>query len=264
MEQTQINFEKLYAKNQTIPRVKQEFINAGFSKLLEDNDIPVKFGLSVLAHIALHKRANFPTMLGLTKHHFDSLQACSDALLDMAKKDFLNWDERVQQFIVRFGYDAKVQAELDQYQYPLPMLVKPKEVTHNLETGYLTIPGSMILKNNHHNDDICLDHINTLNSIEFSLNTEVVHTINNNWKGVDKQKPGESYSTFKQRVNNFLKYTSTAKDIIAAIFINGNKFHLTHKYDKRGRTYSMGYHVNYQGNSWNKATINFANQEVIE
>lgn len=264
MEQTQINLEKLYAKNQIIPRVKQEFINAGFSKHLEDDGIDVKFGLSVLTQIALHKRANFPTMLGLTKHHFDSLQDCSDALLDMAQKNYLTWSKQNAQFVVRFGIDAETQMEIDTYQYPLPMLVEPREVTNNRETGYFTIPGSMILKNNHHDDDICLDVINDLNKIKFSVNTQVVQHINNNWKNIDKQKDGEDYSTYKQRVENFKKYTNTAKDILEAIYINGNTFHLTHKYDKRGRIYSMGYHCTYQGNTWNKATIQFSDMEYVQ
>ena len=39
-------------------------------------------------------------------------------------------------------------------------------------------------------------------------------------------------------------------------------FYLPHKYDKRGRTYCQGYHVSYQGAAWNKAVIEFANEEV--
>jgi DNA-directed RNA polymerase len=44
----------------------------------------------------------------------------------------------------------------------------------------------------------------------------------------------------------------------------GNRFYLTHRYDKRGRTYAQGYHVNTQGNCWNKAVIELADEEVVE
>jgi DNA-directed RNA polymerase len=47
------------------------------------------------------------------------------------------------------------------------------------------------------------------------------------------------------------------------MFTAGNRFYMTHKYDKRGRTYSQGYHINPQGNDWNKAVIEFADKEVI-
>jgi DNA-directed RNA polymerase len=43
----------------------------------------------------------------------------------------------------------------------------------------------------------------------------------------------------------------------------GNRFWLTHKYDKRGRTYCQGYHVSYQGNDYNKACIEFADGEPL-
>ena len=50
-----------------------------------------------------------------------------------------------------------------------------------------------------------------------------------------------------------------------SILVNaGNRFFLTHAYDKRGRTYAKGYHVNYQGNDWNKATICFAEGEIVK
>jgi DNA-directed RNA polymerase len=43
----------------------------------------------------------------------------------------------------------------------------------------------------------------------------------------------------------------------------GNEFYLTHRYDKRGRCYAQGYHVNPQGNDWNKAVIELAEKEVV-
>jgi len=39
---------------------------------------------------------------------------------------------------------------------------------------------------------------------------------------------------------------------------------MTHRYDKRGRVYCMGYHVNYQGTPWNKAVIELADKEMIQ
>jgi DNA-directed RNA polymerase len=38
---------------------------------------------------------------------------------------------------------------------------------------------------------------------------------------------------------------------------------MTHKYDKRGRTYSQGYHIQPQGSDWNKAVIEFADKEIV-
>ena len=263
MEQNQINFEMLYAKNQLIPRIKQEFINAGFVNHLRQLGIKEKFGLSLLVQMVLHKRANLTTMVGLLKHHFDTLQECADALLDAAKKDIVHWNDNYQQFIIRYGIDAEVEKEIAVYQFPLPMVTPPTEVKHNMMTGYITIPGSMILRDNHHEDDICLDHINKVNATELSLDMDVVAFVKNKWRDLDKQKPNEEVEDYKKRLKAFDKYDADSKEVIKALVINGNKFYLTHKYDKRGRTYAVGYHVNYMGNTWNKACVEFHEKEAL-
>jgi DNA-directed RNA polymerase len=45
---------------------------------------------------------------------------------------------------------------------------------------------------------------------------------------------------------------------------NNNQFWLTHRVDKRGRLYAMGYHTSTQGNAFQKASIEFANEEIID
>ena len=40
-------------------------------------------------------------------------------------------------------------------------------------------------------------------------------------------------------------------------------FYLTHKYDRRGRCYASGYHINTQGTDYNKAVIQLAHKEEI-
>ena len=73
---------------------------------------------------------------------------------------------------------------------------------------------------------------------------------------------GETRADFEKRRRAFEKYDRTAKDVIGLLQQEGSEFYLTHKYDKRGRTYCQGYHVTYQGAPWNKAVIEFADQEV--
>ena len=75
---------------------------------------------------------------------------------------------------------------------------------------------------------------------------------------------GLSKEDFAKRKRAFEKYDRTAKDVIDLLVKEGNEFYLTHKYDKRGRIYCQGYHVTYQGAPWNKACIEFADQEIIE
>lgn len=276
---SQMQLELLFAKNQLIPRIQKEFLEAGAIAMIEDRGIPVEFGLDLLVQLVLHKRAHVAILIGILKKHFDEEecpeQAASDMLLKAAEADLCdivtrNEVDPITQTYVRrhdavmvFGISEDVQAELDQFQFPLPMVIEPVKLTHNAQTGYRTIKGSIILKNNHHGDDICLDHINRVNQIPLRLNADVVAFVQNNWKNLDKQKEDETVLDFRKRKEAFAKYDRTAKDVILAMQTQGDRFWLTHRYDKRGRVYSQGYHINYQGSDWNKACIEFADGEPL-
>ena len=263
----QIELERLFNKNQLIPRIRKEFQECediNFTEHLEKCNSPVGFGLDLLVQMALHKRASLSTLIGCLRHHFNDSQLTADMLYQCADNDFVDYDPHLKIFIVKFQITADVQAELDRFQFPLPMVVQPEVVKTNRDTGMLTSEGSIILKNNHHNDDVCLDHINRMNSVRFVINTNTATMVKNKWRNLDKPKEGESKEDFDKRCKAFEKYDKVAKDVIALLVKEGNEFYLTHKYDKRGRIYCQGYHCTYQGAPWNKAVIEFADKEVIE
>ena len=263
----QVMLEMLYNKNQTTKRIRQEFTECkefDFKTYIEECGLPIPFGLDLLVQMALHKRAGVETLIGCLQHHAENPQQIADWLLVAAEKDLVDYDPQLKVFIVKFTISIDVQEELDRYQYPLPMVMVPKRVLSNKDTGYLTSVGSIILKNNHHNDDVCLDHINRMNEIPLSINTNVATMVKNKWKNLDCKKSDETFDEYKQRVRAFEKYNKCAKDVIDILKTEGNKFYLTHKYDKRGRIYCQGYHCTYQGASWNKAVIEFADKEIID
>lgn len=263
----QRELELLFNKNQLITRIKSEFIDCpefNFAAFFEANDIPTGFGFDLLVQMNLHKRCDVKTLVGVMNKHTGNVQQTADLLEKCARLDLIDWSPHFNLFIVRATISADVQEELDKFQYPLPMVVKPRLVRKNSDTGMLTAGGSLILKNNHHEGDICLDHINRSNAIEFCINFHVADMVKNQWKGLDKPKSGEPREMFDKRKKAFEKYDRTARDVMKIITEHGNKFHLLHKYDKRGRTYCQGYHVNYQGAAWNKAVVEFANKEIIE
>lgn len=263
----QRELEKLYNKNQTITRIKSEFMDCSqfnFAEYMEAQGIPTGFGMDVMVQMALHKRCQLSTMVGLLNKHFNDVQKTADMLYKCAEADLIDWSPNMNLFIVKVTITDEVQQELDRFQYPLPMVVVPRTVKCNRDTGMLTSGGSLILKNNHHEDDICLDHINRSNRIKFSINWNVVTMVKNQWRGLDKAKPGETRDDFGRRKKAFEKYDRTAKDVMGIITEHGNEFHLLHKYDKRGRSYCQGYHVNYQGADWNKAAVEFAKKEIVE
>lgn len=277
---SQIEMEVAFSKHQLVSRIRREFIDSGAEAQLIKEEINVDFGLDLLAQMSIHKRAPLEALIGLLKKHFSEtnnpVQACADALLDAAKKDLVDIDQTVIQidaetgkhrpimmFVIRYDISADVQQDIDLYQYPLPMIQEPELLTNNMQTGYVTIRNSVILRNNHTEDDVCLDHLNRVNQTPLALNADTVAFVNNRWKNLDKAKEGEPYEDFLKRKKAFQKYDRTSRDVIAALMAQSDRFWLTHKYDKRGRVYCQGYHVHYQGNDWNKAVVEFADQEVL-
>lgn len=266
MLEFQIEIEKLFHKNQLFPRIKSEFVAADFDfeKHMIEHGIETKFGFDLLVQMVLHKRAKLPVLVGALRKHFaGDCQKTADELLKATQADLVDWSIATKEFIVRFGVSPDVQMDLDRYQYPLPMVVPPKELLSNRDTGYYTSQGSVILRQNHHDDDVCLDHLNRVNQTRFRINQDVATTIKNRWRNLDKPKQDEEVSEYQKRVKAFEKYDRTAHDVIDHLGLaNEGEFYLTHKVDKRGRTYCQGYVVNYQGTAWNKAVIEFANQEI--
>lgn len=206
-------------------------------------------------------------MVGILHRHFkdysDPFQACADALHKAVNANLIKWGIRTDKFVVNFDIPEDVQQELDQYQYPLPCVVLPQHVRTNRDTGMFRSRGSIILKDNHHEEDVCLDHINRMNRIKFSLDFETAIMVQNSWRNLDKPKAGEEKGEYEKRVRAFDKYDRSSREVMAKLIMADNEFYLTHKFDKRGRIYSQGYHVNYQGNPWNKAVIELADKEHV-
>ena len=271
--QDQINLETLYSKNQLMPRLRRYFeielnerLGIDLSLFFSTNDIPKDAGFTFLVQMALHRRCDLPTMVGLLRSKCTSSQDAADLILWCCELDLAHWNPAFSILIVddMLQIPEDVQRELDLYQFPLPMVIEPREVKCNRDTGYVTQKGSVILKQNHHEDDVCLDHLNRMNAVKLCINKTTAQMIANKWRNLDRVKEGESREDFEKRKRAFEKYDRTAKEVMATLSEHGDHFHLTHRYDKRGRVYCQGYHVTYQGNAWNKAVIELADKELVE
>lgn len=263
----QLTLEELFNKNQLMPRLRREFdegLTAEHKEGILSTGLTMEFAIDLFAQMALRKRADVPTLVGLLRHHFNGMaQPTADALLVAAENNLVTWLDEEERFVLEVDVSDDVHAELESFQYPLPIVVKPAKLTHNRSSAYLTGSGSLILKDNHHEGDICLDHLNRMNAVKLTINRETASMVANSWRDMDKQKPDESFFDFNKRRRAFDKYDRSVGKVMEILDDAGNEFHLGHKYDKRGRTYCQGYHVNYQGNDWNKAIVEFANKEII-
>lgn len=184
-------------------------------------------------------------------------------LLKAAEKDLVNYSEMGSQLIMRYDVSEDVYDDMDKFQYPMPMVSEPKTVNQNWDSAYYTLKCSMLLKSgNHHDDDICLDHLNRQNSVALSLDEDVIAFCENQWDGVTNRKSSMTDDEYKQLLTTFEKFKKVGKDVAQHLMVHGNRFFMTYRYDKRGRCYAQGYHINPQGNDYQKAMVSFAHQEV--
>jgi hypothetical protein len=261
----QSTLEDLFDKHQLIPRIKQEMQNiAQFTEVMEQHNIDPKFGIDLLTHMAIQRRCKINVLVGILRHHYQDSQRTADEICKCADADLVDFDPRIGLLITIAQVSSELQIEIDKYQYPLPMVVAPEVIKDNDHNGYrINKFGSVILKDNQTDDDVCLDHLNRCNAMALTINQEVMTMVRNQWKNLDKPKDGESLEEYRKRVKAFEKYDRTSRDVMKLLLSEGNELYLTHKYDKRGRTYCQGYQVTYQGNAWNKAVVEFSNKELI-
>jgi hypothetical protein len=162
----------------------------------------------------------------------------------------------MMELIPSYVCDDKILKFIKQSMYLPPMVCAPEILTHNKSSAYKTITNdSVILKHyNHHDGDVCLDSLNKFNQIALSLDVKMLTTFD--------EQPKKLIDT-PQKQKQFDKLREDSYHIYKLLIQTGNNFHLTHKVDKRGRTYAQGYHCSTQGNSFRKAIVNLANKELV-
>ena len=173
--------------------------------------------------------------------------------------------------ISRVGLDAEVTQYADNALYLPPLIIKPRKVRHNRDSGYITQRGESLILGfyeNHHDDNICLDVLNTLNSNEYELDTDFINQYEEQWHREElSQQEYEELSHADREIYNmdaktWKKFQEQGKFFQHLMIHHGNSFYLCNKVDKRGRIYSSGYHVNVQGSSFKKAMVNFKHREI--
>jgi hypothetical protein len=155
--------------------------------------------------------------------------------------------------------DALIERINNRHYIP-PMLVKPNTINKISDSPYKTIHKPLVLKYyNQHHRPLATDAINILNSIEWSIDKNVFHNIQEQFKEVLNEKK----KTRKKRLRQFKLFKAQSNAVINILIANGNKFYIPHFYDKRGREYMGGYHVNLQGSEYRKALMNLTKKETI-
>lgn len=193
------------------------------------------------------------------KHPFEAIYTATELLNAGCECGLYDIHMRPNAIKIEACFDLPEQLlkDIDQAQYPTPMICPPRKVdgANNLDTSHITRVSHLILgKVGHHNEHLCVDSINYFNSIPLSLDEEILACEESFSKPLDTREKREQ----------FQKMAADSNEAYNMMLIDGNRFWLTHKYDYRGRTYSQGYHINIQSTEYKKALISFANREVME
>lgn len=261
----QLFLEKKYLKNQKTKVLNEYFITkkSVMEKLLHHN-IYVNFGLEVLTYLLEKEYSNISELLGKTVKYFNKDgSACANELYKLAEIDLIDYNEELQIFYSKYTLPNKTKQNMEKWRFPLPTLIKPKKPENNRSKTYLTHDFSCLFGNKHHEGNICLEHLDLCNNISYSLNISVISQIKNDWNNINIKKKNESYNEFNKRKRAFNKYNKDSKECIDILIKGGNSFYFDHGDDARGRTYCRGYHLNTQGNDWNKACLEFTEKEII-
>ena len=153
-----------------------------------------------------------------------------------------------------FELDETIKQYIADTMYLPPMLCKPKRVYKNYDYDYLNTQSSKILGSmNHHDNKIALDVINIMNQTKLSLDEYVLSF---------EEQPNKELDTL-EKIEQFNRMAKASRKVYDMLIGHGNQFYNTHKYDKRGRLYSQGYHVHIQSTDFKKALINLAEGEYL-
>lgn len=260
-KETQTDLETLFSKHQLLPVLREEFSTIS----CEYPDESLQDMLTeALAHIYLHRQADPETMVGILSPKFGEPQEVADNLLLFCDLDYFDFDQNSNKFTVVYDISADVQDMLARYQYPLPMITKPNEVKNNSDTGYETIRGSVVLNGSVYfkDKDMCLDHLNRSNSVALKVNLDVVKSEEGKYIKPHRNH-GEDFVDYNKRLRQASVFYDTSLSVMEDLNNLSDELYLTHKYDRRGRTYASGYHVNTQGTDYNKAVLDLANKELV-
>lgn len=153
-----------------------------------------------------------------------------------------------------YELDEDTIQKLENLKYLPPMICEPRPITDNNCSGYLTKSESVILgSQNHHEEPQALDVLNICGKIPLALDKAVLAL---------EEKPKKELDT-EDKMANWLRMIISSREVYKELLLEGNMFYLNWRFDKRGRIYSQGYHVNIQSTSYKKALINLHKKEVI-
>ena len=265
--ETQRMWENTYNKRQIRQILREEF-----QDLFKPDEEHLNIKLDVMGIVAEREHVYFDTIIEMLVEKgniSESKQIISEVLIELCERDYIDLEpiKGNQKIWRNYIVNPETASRIEELKSLPPMIVEPLKVNYkgnNRGSGYLTIGSdSLILNNNHHLGNLSTDILDRYNQIPLTINTDVVKNIRNCWGDLFDEETNKLTEEYKVKLESFEKFERLSIKFIAMLVNQGNKFWHTHKYDKRGRIYAIGYWVNSQGNSYQKACIEFYNKELI-
>lgn len=189
---------------------------------------------------------------------FDIMKASRSASLMIRSNIVLS--EQVQEFVANSCFLP-------------PMVCEPRWLENNRSSGYLTHNNdSLILGggHNHHDGNICLDVLNIQNQTALKLDIEFLSTFEEQpthnldvVKDIEGKTQLQIQEEIRQQKDQWMAYKRQSYYFYTLLAKQGNKLWLTHKVDKRGRIYAVGYHISTQGSAFKKAMLELCEEEIV-
>ena len=225
--------------------------------LMSDPDIHSLI-ISIFTTVLLDEGITYQAMVGKLSHmidvedNYDRFKIIADVIGIVSTTGLIDINKPGQGEYLNFTTDYEI-LDIPIKEKHVIMIDRPQPI----ESNYDETHGSMLLGHvmNHHEEEICLNHLNKLNAIPLKLNADFV--------AMYSEKPNHAPVT-QEALDQWQQFMGESLHKYKELLAHGKKFYLIHKPDTRGRTYACGYHVTTQGNGFKKAIVELYNEELVE
>lgn len=233
-------------------------------KLLEEDLDALVF--DIFLEVCLQNYASYQAIAGkigakINMPTFDAVKTVAEIMAVMCECDAFDVivadDSDTGVMMVQSHYELpnNIKQKIADTMYLPPMVCKPFKVSDNYTYHSMTEQGSLILGKsvNHHKYPLAYDAINIASAIPLALDKHILGF---------REVPNKELDT-QEKVDAFNRMQLASTKVYSFLLENGNKWYLRWRYDKRGRMYSQGYHVNIQSTDYKKALVSFADKELL-
>lgn len=267
----QKDFESKFSNTNLNKVVKDFLINQDAIKIVIDSNPDYRDPiLRLLTDLVINRRVLVSSEVGRLLHYFDeNAQDAADLISCCIDAGLCLYQEETNQLVVRFIPEGEELERINYMMHPLPMIVKPRKVVSNYDSPYLNSEKESQIYNSSIKEDVCLDVLNSLNSIPLRINSKIRDMGVNAWSSVSEKSEAiiDEYAAPNERrtlTERQFKIFNHQMKVVLNMWVKELPFFLPWKFDRRGRFYDEGYLIKVQGNDFQKAIVEFAEVDFVK